>query len=150
MPRPLQEILDDSAAQAGSAMAATFAREDRRLDAPAFREFWRSTRMFAVATAGRNGQPHIAPVHVLLQDDDTLEMAIFEDSVRLRDLRRDPRIAITSWADDGRVAIVYGACSEVPGSRRPVSAGGNLQSDRFIITMRIEITRAYAMHPRRA
>jgi len=147
--KTLQEILDASAADAGPAMAATFGREDRRLDAEGFREFWRSTRMFAVATASAKGVPHIAPVHVLLQDDDTLEMGIFEDSVRLRDLRRNPQIAITSWADDGRVAIVYGACSEVPDSRRPINAGGNLSSDRFILTMRIEITRAYAMHPRR-
>ena len=148
--KTLQEVLDASAADAGPAMAATFAREDRRLDADGFREFWRSTRMFAVSTVGAKGDPHIAPVHVLLQEDDTLEMAIFEDSVRLRDLRRNPRIAITTWADDGRVAIVYGACSEVPGSRRPVNAGGNPPSDRYIITMRIEMTRAYAMHPRRA
>jgi hypothetical protein len=147
--KSLQEILDDSAHDAGPAMAATFGRDDRRLDAEGFREFWRATRMFAVSTAGANGDPHIAPVHVLLQEDDSLEMAIFEDSLRLRDLRRNPRIAITSWADDGRVAIVYGTCSEVPDSRRPISAGGNLSSDRTIITMRIEMTRAYAMHPRR-
>jgi hypothetical protein len=37
----------------------------------------------------------------------------------------------------------------VPGSHRPINAGGNLQSDRYILTMRIEMTRAYAMHPRR-
>jgi hypothetical protein len=147
--KTLQEVLDASAADAGPAMAATFTREDRRLDAEGFREFWKATRMFAVATANSKGDPHIAPVHVLLQDDDSLEMAIFEDSVRLRDLRRNPKIAITSWAEDGRVAIVYGTCSEVPDSRRPINAGGNLSSDRHIITMRIEMTRAYAMHPRR-
>lgn len=148
--KTLQEVLDDSVSDAGPAMLATFGRDDRRLDAEGFREFWRTTRMFAVATANSRGDPHIAPVHVLLQDDDSLEMAIFEDSVRLRDLRKNPRIAITSWADDGRVAIVYGTCSEVPDSRRPINAGGNLNADRFIITMRIELTRAYAMHPRRA
>ncbi len=147
--KTLQNILDESAADAGPAMAATFSREDRRLDAAGFREFWKGTRMFAVSTVGKNGDPHIAPVHVLLQEDDRLEMAIFEDSVRLRDLRRNPRIAITSWAEDGRVAIVYGICSEVPDSRRPINAGGSLQSDRYILTMRIEITRAYAMQPRR-
>jgi len=30
-----------------------------------------------------------------------------------------------------------------------ITAGGNLGSERYIITMRIEMTRAYAMHPRR-
>jgi hypothetical protein len=147
--KSLQDVLDESARDAGPAMAVTFGRDDRRLNAEGFREFWRATRMFAVSTVGAKGEPHIAPVHILLQDDDSLEMAIFEDSLRLRDLRRNPRIAITSWADDGRVAIVYGTCSEVPDSRRPINAGGNLSNDRYIITMRIEITRAYAMHPRR-
>ena len=58
-------------------------------------------------------------------------------------------IVIYEGLAHGRVAIVYGTCSEVPDSRRPISAGGNLSSDRTIITMRIEMTRAYAMHPRR-
>ena len=75
--------------------------------------------------------------------DDGLEMAIFEDSVRLRDLRRDPRLAITTWAQDGRIAIVYGRCSEVANTRR--EAGPN--SGRFVITMRIEVDRIYALRP---
>src|SRR5687768_2535333 len=67
--KTLQEVLDESAADAGPAMAATFAREDRRLDIEGFREFWQGTRMFAVSTVGKSGDPHIAPVHVLLQED---------------------------------------------------------------------------------
>jgi pyridoxine/pyridoxamine 5'-phosphate oxidase len=139
----LQTILDSSLSDAGAAVKAVFDRDDRRLSAEQLREFWKETRMFAVATAGKDGAPHIAPVHVLMADDDCLEMAIFEDSVRLRDLRRDPRIAITTWAPDGRIAIVYGRCTEVPDSRR--EAGPN--SGRFVITMRIEVSRAYAMKP---
>jgi hypothetical protein len=104
--------------------------------------------MWAVATIGRGGQPHIAPVHVLLQDDDTLQMAIFEDSVRLRDLRRDPRIAITGWGESGVIAIVYGRCSEIERSRREVNAGGNVANSRYVVSMAIEMQRVYAMRPR--
>ena len=139
----LQTILDDSIATAGPAMQAVFGRDDWRMDAEQLREFWKGTRMFAVSTVGKDGGPHIAPVHVLMGEDDELEMAIFEDSVRLRDLRRDPRIAITTWGEEGRIAIVYGRRSEVPGTRREARAG----SGRFVITMRIDVDRAYAMKP---
>jgi nitroimidazol reductase NimA-like FMN-containing flavoprotein (pyridoxamine 5'-phosphate oxidase superfamily) len=139
----LQEILDSSLASAGPAVKATFDRDERRMSAEELRQFWAETRMFAVATAGANGAPHIAPVHVAMLEDGGLEMAIFEDSVRLKDLRRDPRIAITSWAPDGRIAIVYGRASEVPESRREVGR----DAGRFVQTMRIEVDRAYAMRP---
>jgi predicted pyridoxine 5'-phosphate oxidase superfamily flavin-nucleotide-binding protein len=148
-PRDLQQILDESLATAGPAVAATFGAGDRRLSAEEFREFWRSVRMFAVATSGPSGWPHIAPVHVQLTDDDHLEMVIFEDSTRLADLRANPRIAITTWADDGRLAIVYGLAREVEGSRRPIGRGGEAEAGRHVLTMRIEVRRAYAMAPRR-
>jgi hypothetical protein len=144
MPRTLQQILDDSLASAGAAVSATFDKPERRISAEEFRELWRETRMYAVATNAKQGAPHIAPVHVLLAEDDSLEMAIFEDSARLRDLRRDPHIAITTWAPDGRIAIVYGRTTEVADSRREVGR----EAGRYILTMRIEIDRAYAMRPR--
>jgi hypothetical protein len=144
MSRSLQQILDDSLASAGAAVKATFDKPERHVSAEEFRELWRETRMFAVATNSTKGGPHIAPVHVLLTDDDSLEMAIFEDSARLHDLRRDPHVSITTWAPDGRIAIVYGRCSEVEGSRREVTR----DPGRFILTMRIEIDRVYAMRPR--
>ena len=139
----LQEILDNSLASAGPAVKATFDKDERRLTEQELREFWAETRMFAVATTGENGAPHIAPVHVSMLEDGNLEMAIFEDSVRLKDLRRHPRIAVTSWAPDGRIAIVYGRATEVPESRREVGQG----SGRHIVMMRIVVDRAYAMRP---
>ena len=143
MSQSLDRILQESLASAGPAVKATFDRDERRLSAEELREFWRETRMFAVATTGRDGGPHIAPVHVALNQDDSLEMSIFEDSVRLRDLRRDPRIAVTSWAPDGRIVIAYGRAREIPDSRREVGR----ESGRYVIGMRIDIDRAYAMRP---
>jgi pyridoxine/pyridoxamine 5'-phosphate oxidase len=139
----LQDVLDSSLATAGPAVKATFDRDDRRLNADELRQFWSETRLFAVATVGTNGGPHIAPVHVAMMEDGNLEMSIYADSVRLKDLRRDPRIAITSWAPDGRIVIVYGRATEVADSRREVSR----DPGRFIIGMRIDVDRAYAMRP---
>lgn len=141
----VQRLLAESLATAGPAIRATFGGADRRLDAERLRAFWRSTRMWAVATVSGSGAPHIAPVHVQLTEDDHFEMSIFEDAVRLRDLRRDPRIAITSWGSDGTVAIAYGTATEVEGSRRAISRGA--ENPRFVLTMRIEVNRLYAMTP---
>ncbi|MEO8539150.1 MAG: pyridoxamine 5'-phosphate oxidase family protein [bacterium] len=143
----LTRLLQKSASTAGPAIAATFNKEERALTVEEFRAFWRATRMFAVATGGEHGAPHIAPVHVLLEEGDVFRMSIFEDSARLRDLRRDPRIAVTTWGDDGTIVILYGRCSEAPDSRRELSRGG--QSDgRAVIAMTIEPTRIHVMCPR--
>jgi pyridoxine/pyridoxamine 5'-phosphate oxidase len=139
----LQRLLDRSLASAGPAIKATFDRDERRLSADELRELWRDTRMFAVSTVSGNGAPHIAPVHVLLTEDDGFEMSIFEHSVRLRDLRRDPRVAITTWAPGGRIVILYGRAREVERSRREVPR----DPGRYVLTMEIEPDRAYAMRP---
>ena len=143
----LEELLAKSAATAGPAIAATFNNPERSLTPDEFRAFWRATRMWAVATAGKNGAPHIAPVHVALEDGDVFKMSIFEDSARLADLRRDPRIAVTSWGEDGTIAILYGRCTEVPNSRRELTRGGNA-AGRAVIAMEIEPTRLHVMCPR--
>lgn len=144
----LQDALNRSAGTAGPAIKATFARDDRRLTADETRAFWRGNRMFAVSTVSPDGHPHIAPVHVLLTDEDHIEMSIFEDSLRLEDLRLNPRIAITAWGEDGTAVIAYGRTVEVPGSSREVNAGGNTALPRRVLTMRIELDRIYAMRPR--
>lgn len=141
----LEELLQTSAASAGPAIAATFNVPGRQLTADEVRAFWRRTRMFAVSTMGKSGAPNIAPVHVVLEEGDRFRMSIFEDSARLRDLRRDPRIAVTTWGDDGTIAILYGRCSEVPDSRREISRGG---PPRAILSMDIEPTRLHVMCPR--
>jgi hypothetical protein len=143
----LEELLTKSAETAGPAIAATFNKPERMLSVEEFRAFWRGTRMWAVATGGKNGAPHIAPVHVLLEDGDVFRMSIFEDSARLADLRRDPRIAVTGWGDDGTIAILYGRCSEVPDSRRELTRGGNADG-RAVLAMEIAPTRLHVMCPR--
>ena len=143
----LEELLARSAQSAGPAIAATFNKPGRELTVHEFRAFWRGTRMWAGATRGENGAPHIAPVHVLLEDGDVFRTSMFEDSARLADLRRDPRIAITGWADDGTVAVLYGRCSEVPDSRRELPRGGDAGA-RAVLSMEIAPTRLHVMCPR--
>ena len=140
----LQDLLDQSAATAGPAVAATFNGAEKRLSADDFRAFWRATRMFAVATAGANGAPHIAPVHVLLEDGDVFRMSIFENAVRLQDLPPRPAYRRHHLGPDGTVAILYGRTSEVPGSRREFTRGG---IDRAVLIMEIEPTRIHVMRP---
>ena len=139
----LQTILDDSLVSAGPAMKAVFARDDRRLNAEQLREFWKGTRMFAVSTVGKDGGPHIAPVHVLMGETTSSKWPFSRTVLVSVTSAATPRIAITTWGDEGRIAIVYGRCSEVPETRREASAG----SGRHVITMRIDVDRAYAMKP---
>ena len=144
----LQDVLDRSAESAGPAIAATFGRDDRRLTAAETRAFWRGTRMFAVSTVSPEGHPHIAPVHILFTEDDHLDMSIFEDSLRLKDLRENPRIAITAWGDDRTAVIAYGRTTEVPDTSREVNPGADPAMRRRVLTMRIALDRIYAMRPR--
>ena len=51
------------------------------------------TRTAKVATAGADGQPHVAPVWFVV-DDDELVFTTWSDSVKGRNLRRDPRVAV--------------------------------------------------------
>lgn len=69
--------------------------------------FWEGPRLAAVATVGQSGWPHAAPLEVTLAEGRFLVPA-FADSVRRADLRRSPRLVITTWDDAWHAAIVYG------------------------------------------
>ena len=51
------------------------------------------TRTGKVATTGPGGQPHVMPVRFVL-DGEELVFTTWGDSVKGRDLRRDPRAAV--------------------------------------------------------
>ncbi|MGD9762808.1 MAG: pyridoxamine 5'-phosphate oxidase family protein [Candidatus Binatia bacterium] len=144
--RALQDILDRSRARAGTAVRDTFDHADRRMTAADFVRFWNGTRTKAMATCGADGAPHLAPVHAEFVDG-RLRTTIYERAVRRRDLRRNPRVALTTWGPHGAAAIVHGIAREVPDSWRETRPGAT-GAVRRIVALEIEVTRIYAMKPR--
>ena len=47
-----------------------------------------------LATTRRDGRPHVAPIWFALDDDGSIVFTTFEDSLKGRTLRRDPRAAL--------------------------------------------------------
>jgi hypothetical protein len=81
-------------------------------------------------------------VHTQL-DGTTLTLVIYDNTVRRADIKTNPRVSFTTWKD-GAVAILYGRAREVPDSlreTRPGQSGGQRQ----VVTIAVELTRAYAM-----
>jgi len=160
----LQRLIDRSTATATASVGDSVAYGERQMSAAEFVEFWRSVRLVAMATVGAAGQPHIAPVHAQLggarfrfgpahdavadenSDLTTLRMVVYENAVRRADLARNPRVAITTWRNDGAAAILYGRASEVPDSLRPARAGRS-GKPRRVVELAIKLSRIYAMRP---
>jgi hypothetical protein len=142
----LAELLQRSRAAAGDDLKSLIDQPERHMNVEAFRAFVGEVRLWAMATTGASGNPHIAPVHLRLTEDDELQMTIHIESVRMRDIERDPRVAFTGWADGGRMAIIYGEAGIIPGSERTSGAGGR---HKPVATLKIEPTRIYAMDPQR-
>ena len=142
----LQRLLEDSRERSGAALNSLFNQQGREMSVQEFREFFRSVRLFAMATTGASGGPHIAPVHLQLTDDDEIHLTIQEESLRWQDIQRDPRVAFTGWAEGGKTMILYGRATEIPGTRRASTAGGR---SKPVLALRIEPTRIHAMDPRR-
>jgi Pyridoxamine 5'-phosphate oxidase len=160
----LQGLIERSTATATPSVADSVGCKERQMSAAEFVEFWRSVRLVAMSTVGAAGQPHIAPVHAQLggarfgfgpgrgavgddnSDLTTLRMVVYENAVRRADLARNPRVALTTWRDDGAAAILYGRASEVAGSLREARAGRSGQPRR-VVEVAIKLTRIYAMRP---
>ena len=160
----LQNLIDRSTATATASVGDSVAYSSRQMSAAEFVEFWRSVRLVAMATVGDARQPHIAPVHAQLggarfgfgpgrgavgdenSDLTTLRMVIYEDAVRRADLARNPRVALSTWRDDGAAAILYGRASEVPDSLREARTGRS-GNPRRVVELAIKLTRIYAMRP---
>jgi Pyridoxamine 5'-phosphate oxidase len=160
----LQALIDRSTATATASVADSVAYGGRQMSAAEFVEFWRGVRLVAMTTVGAAGQPHIAPVHAQLggsrfrfgpahdavgdenSDLTTLRMVVYEDAVRRADLARNPRVALTTWREDGAAAILYGRASEVANSLREARAGRSGKSRR-VVELAIKLSRIYAMRP---
>ena len=140
----IQPILDQSAATATPIVGKTFAREDRRDSAETFLKTWNGVRMCTVASAGPNGTPHIAVVHASFGEDGRLTMRMFENSVRQKDFRVNPRVALSKYDEEGSVMMVYGTPREVPNTQRPSRNADGTST----VEVEIDITRIYALSPR--
>ncbi|TMC13129.1 MAG: PPOX class F420-dependent oxidoreductase [Chloroflexi bacterium] len=73
------------------------------------RDEWRSflsegTRTGKLATARRDGRPHVVPVWFVLDGDD-LVFTTVSDSVKAHAMRRDPRVCLC--VDDERAPYAY-------------------------------------------
>jgi hypothetical protein len=144
--QPLQRLLDRSRERAGPAVRDTFERPERQMSALEFVTFWNSTRLKAMATVGKQGDPHIAPVHAEFVNG-RLRSTIYENAVRRRDLRDNPHVALTTWGPNGAAAIVYGRAHELPNSLRDTRPGAT-GAPRHTVALDIAITRIYAMKGR--
>lgn len=138
----LQALLDRSTRSATPAVADSVAYPDRQMTAAELVEFWKSARVMAMTTVGPSGQPHSAPVHSTLEGT-TLTLVIYDNTVRRQDLKTNPRVSFTTWKD-GAVAILYGRAREVPDSLRDTRPGRS-GTPRRVVTIVVELTRAYAM-----
>ncbi|OAI41569.1 hypothetical protein AYO38_00620 [bacterium SCGC AG-212-C10] len=107
-------------ATARPAMAANFTHPLWVMSPAEFRAFWGGTRLASVGTAGATGAPHAAPVEVTLRGD-TFVVPSFASTVRLEDLRANPRIVLTAWDDAYHAAIVYGQATFADASTGMVS-----------------------------
>jgi PPOX class probable F420-dependent enzyme len=74
---------------------------------PEIREFLaHGTRTAKLATAGRGGAPHVMPVWFVL-DGEQLVLTTGADTVKGRNLRRDPRVALVVDDETPPFAFVY-------------------------------------------
>jgi hypothetical protein len=145
----LQALIDRSTRTAGPSVAESVAYPERQMTAAELLEFWQSVRLVAMTTVGPAGQPHTAPVHAEL-DGPTLRCVVYDDTLRRRDLARNPRVAFTTWRADGAAAILYGRAREVPDSLRDARPGRSGRPRR-VVSVEVRLTRVYAMRaPARA
>lgn len=147
--RTLQQIIDRSAATAGSALKRNFVGGGWSMSAEEFVAFWDRKPMASISTVSASGEVHVAPLEPRLIDG-KFYIPTFPDSARLGDHRANPRCAIASWDGPYRAVIVYGAAREVNGD--PTGRTGETASEQryapgSMITIEITPTRIYAIRP---
>ena len=71
------------------------------------REFLREVRVGVVSTLNNDGSSHLTTMWFLLTDDGTLVMSTPSRNQKVKNLRRDPRIAVCV-GDEARSVSLYG------------------------------------------
>jgi hypothetical protein len=103
----IQRILDRSVELSGPVQRSFFGKPERRLAAVDFLTRWNSIYMCSIATSGTSSFPHLAAIRLEFDVDGRLPMLIYAESVRARDLRANPRVAVQKQVDDGTILTCY-------------------------------------------
>lgn len=93
-------------------------------------EYLRGGRLGRLATVGRDGRPHIAPVtFVFNPDEDAIDIGgvFFADTKKWRDVQHDPKVAFI--VDDSTGTSARGV--EIRGEAEPHTSGGESINPRF-------------------
>ena len=147
--RTLQEIIDGSAATAGSALKRNFIGGGWSMSAEEFVAFWETKPMASISTVSAKGEVHVAPLEPRLVDG-KFYVPTFPDSVRLKDHRANPRCAIAAWDGPYRAIIVYGTAREVrnnPAGRTQGTAVEQGYAAGDMVTIEVTPSRIYAIRP---
>ncbi len=74
------------------------------------REFLREDHVAVISTLNKDGSPHVTTIYYLLADDGTLLLCTPARSQKVKNLRRDPRIALCV-GEGGCSVSLYGRVS---------------------------------------
>jgi PPOX class probable F420-dependent enzyme len=69
------------------------------MDAAAARTFLAANPRAVLSTLRRDGRPQLSPVLCTVDDAGRVVVSTREDSVKVRNLRRDPRVALCAFTD---------------------------------------------------
>jgi PPOX class probable F420-dependent enzyme len=69
------------------------------VDVAAAQDFVRRHHHGVMATFRRDGRPALSPVLVTLDDEGRVEVSTRETAMKVKHLRRDPRVAVTVFTD---------------------------------------------------
>jgi len=70
------------------------------MDAEDARNFIRNNHRAVMATFRRDGRPAISPVTVAIDPEGRVEVSTRQTAMKVRHLRRDPRVAVTVFPDE--------------------------------------------------
>jgi PPOX class probable F420-dependent enzyme len=86
------------------------------VDVAGAQEFIRRNNRAVMATFRQDGRPALSPITVGLDDAGRVEISTRETAVKVRHLRRDPRVAVTVFTDAfyGDFVQVEGTAEIVP------------------------------------
>jgi PPOX class probable F420-dependent enzyme len=81
------------------------------MDASAAQDYLRSNHHAVMATFRRDGRPALSPVTVAVDDEGRVVVSTRETAMKVKHLRRDPRVAIVAFPD-----TFYGGLVQVEGT----------------------------------